>query len=76
MVFLEPDRALRKQQFESDKPADRAAARQDFLYWQNDPDLSAIRDAAALLKLPEDEQKAFTQFWGGVEALLKNAAAK
>ena len=41
-----------------------------------DPDLAGIRDAAALAKLPADEQKAFTQFWADVAALLKKAEEK
>ena len=36
-------------------------------------DLAGIRDAAALANLPADEQKAFTQLWAGVAALLKKA---
>jgi len=36
-------------------------------------DLAGIRDAAALANLPADEQKAFTQLWADVVALLKKA---
>lgn len=34
-----------------------------------------LRDTAPLAKLPADEQKAFTQFWADVAALLKKAEA-
>ena len=44
-------------------------------HWQKDTDLAGIRDAAALAKLPADEQKAFTQLWADVGALLKKANA-
>ena len=44
--------------------------------WQKDPNLAEIRDAAALAKLPEDEQRAFTEFWGEVEERLKRAESK
>jgi hypothetical protein len=37
-------------------------------------DLAGIRDAPALANLPADEQKAFTQLWADVAALLKKAA--
>jgi hypothetical protein len=44
--------------------------------WQNDSDFAGIRDRAALEKLPADEQKAFTQLWDDVAALLKKAEEK
>ena len=45
-------------------------------HWHQDNDLAGIRDAAALAKLPADEQKAFNQLWADVAALLKKAEAK
>jgi len=45
-------------------------------HWQKDSDLAGIRDAAALAKLPAEEQKAFTQLWADVAALLKKAEEK
>jgi hypothetical protein len=44
-------------------------------HWQADTDFAAIRDKAALEKLPADEQKVFTQLWADVAARLKKAAA-
>ena len=41
---------------------------------RKDPDLAGIRDEAALVKLPEEEQKAFRTLWAEVEALLKKAS--
>ena len=38
-------------------------------HWEADPDLKSIRDAAALKKLPDVEQKRWTQFWLDVRAL-------
>jgi hypothetical protein len=35
-----------------------------------------LRDAAVLAKLPAHEQKAFTQLWADVAALLKKADEK
>jgi hypothetical protein len=34
---------------------------------------AGIRDAAALARLPAEEQKTFAQFWADVAALLKKA---
>ena len=51
-----------------DRPSCRALS-----HWQKDTDLAGIRDAAALAKLPADEQKALTQLWADVAALLKKA---
>jgi hypothetical protein len=45
-------------------------------HWQQDRDLSAIRDAAALAKLPARESQEFTQLWRDVTTLLKDCEAK
>jgi hypothetical protein len=42
------------------------------VHWQQDTDLAAIRDAAAMAKLPAEEQKACSQLWADVAALLKD----
>jgi serine/threonine-protein kinase len=41
------------------------------LYCQNCPDFTAVRDAAALGKLPQAEREEWQQFWADVDALLK-----
>ena len=69
--WLRADLALRGKQLETGKPADRAEVQQALRHWQQDTDLAGIRDAAALAKLPAEEQKAFTQLWADVAALLK-----
>jgi tetratricopeptide (TPR) repeat protein len=69
--WLRANLTLRTKQLEAGTPADRAAVRQAMLSWQNDPALAGLRDAAALAKLPAEEQKAFTQLWADVAALLK-----
>jgi hypothetical protein len=71
--WLCADLALRTKQVGSDKPADRAAVQQALRHWQQDADLAGIRDAAALAKLPADEQKAFSKLWADVAAVLKKA---
>jgi hypothetical protein len=61
---------------ESGPPQIRPAVVQALSRWQKDTDLAGLRDAAALAKLPADEQKAFAQLWAGVEELLKKAEEK
>src|SRR5262249_14263223 len=71
--WLRADLALRTRQLESDRPADRTAARQTLRYWQKDPGLAGLRDKEALDKLPAEEQKAFVQLWADVAATLEKA---
>jgi tetratricopeptide (TPR) repeat protein len=74
--WLRADLALRHKQVESAKPDDRAAVQQALRHWQKDSDLAGLRDREALAKLPAEEQKAFSQLWVDVVALLKKAQEK
>jgi len=74
--WLRADLALGTKQLENGKPADRAAVQQALRHWQKDTDLAGLRDKAALAKLPADEQKAFTELWADLAALLKKAEEK
>jgi tetratricopeptide (TPR) repeat protein len=67
--------ALQARQLETGTSAARATVRGMLRHWQQDPDLASIRDATALAKLPAQEEKAFTQLWADVGALLKKAEA-
>jgi hypothetical protein len=49
------------------------AVRQTLERWQKDPDLAGIRDAAALAKLPAEEQADCKKLWADVAALLEKA---
>ncbi len=51
----------------------RAAVVKALQHWQEDSDLAGIRDALALARLPEAEQKEWQALWAEVEALLKRA---
>jgi tetratricopeptide (TPR) repeat protein len=73
LTWLRADLALRTRQLETGKPADRAAVQRVLRHWQQDRDLAGLRDAAALAKLPAEEQKACAQLWADVAALLKKA---
>jgi serine/threonine protein kinase/Flp pilus assembly protein TadD len=74
--WLRANLALWTRQLESGKPAGRAAVQRVLRHWQKDTDLAGLRDAMALAKLPADEQKACTQLWYDVAALLKKAEEK
>ena len=71
--WLKADLAAWGNRLDSGPPQARPAVVRTLNHWQKDTDLAGIRDAAALAKLPADEQKAFTQLWADVAALLKKA---
>ncbi len=73
LEWLKADLAMWEKLLSSAQPAARAAVQQQMQHWQQDSDLAGIRNKAALAKLPADEQKAFTQLWADVAALLKQA---
>ncbi|MGO9466151.1 MAG: tetratricopeptide repeat protein [Isosphaeraceae bacterium] len=71
--WLKADLAAWGKLLASGPPQVRPAIMQTLSHWQTDTDLAGIRDAAALAKIPADEQKAFTQLWADVAALLRKA---
>jgi serine/threonine protein kinase/formylglycine-generating enzyme required for sulfatase activity len=71
--WLKPELSWLGKQLERDRSGERARIEVVLFDWQKDGFLAAIRDAAALEKLPADEQKACTQFWGEVTTLLAKA---
>jgi hypothetical protein len=44
-------------------------------HWQQDSVPARIRDRTARVQLPTEEQKAWTQLWADVAALLEKEAA-
>jgi eukaryotic-like serine/threonine-protein kinase len=76
LAWLRADLALWAKQLETGQPADRVAVQQTLKHWQQDTGLADLRDAAALAKLPAEEQEAWTQLWADVAALLKKAEEK
>jgi len=74
--WLRAELTVWTKQLASAPPQARPAIVQTLSHWQKDPDLAGIRVAAALAKLPAEEQKAFTQLWADVAALLKKAKEK
>jgi hypothetical protein len=50
--------------------------RQQLAHWQQDTDVAAVRDQAALGTLPEDDRQPWRQLWDDVGALLKKVGEK
>ena len=72
--WLKAELAAWTKLLESGPPQARPAIVQTLSHWKQDTDLAGIRDAEALAKLPEDEQKAWRTLWADVDSLLKRAA--
>jgi tetratricopeptide (TPR) repeat protein len=73
--WLRADLAAHGKRLESAGAAARNEVQRALRQWLADSDVVGIRDKSALAKLPPDEQKAFTQLWADVAALLKKAGA-
>ncbi len=75
LEWLKGDLAERAKQAATNQPAARSEVRQKLEYWMADGDLAGVRDAAALEKLPADEQKVFRALWSEVDAILAKVNA-
>jgi roadblock/LC7 domain-containing protein len=64
---------LWKKRLAENTPESRADMQKALQHWQEDPALAAIRNPAALARLPKEEQEACRKLWGEVDALLKEA---
>jgi hypothetical protein len=71
--WLRADLAFYTKLSTSAAPDGRSLVRLKMRHWQQDSDLAGLRDKAALTRLSAEEQKAFSQLWSDVAALLKNA---
>jgi eukaryotic-like serine/threonine-protein kinase len=76
VAWLRADLAYWTNQATNEEPAPRELARQTLKHWQEDADLSGLRDATELAKLPADEQKACKELWTDVQALLDKTDVK
>jgi tetratricopeptide (TPR) repeat protein len=74
--WLRADLAYWTKQATNEKSGDREQVRQTLKHWQEDADLSGLRDAAEMSKLPAEEQEACKKLWADVQALLDKADAK
>jgi hypothetical protein len=68
--WLKADLAAWSKVLEGGSPQARQAISQTLQHWKVDTDLAGLRDAAAMVKLPDDEQKACRALWAEVDALL------
>jgi serine/threonine-protein kinase len=68
--WLKADLAAWAKLLEKGPPQARQAIPQTLQHWKVDTDLAGLRDAGALERLPEDEQKACRALWAEVDALL------
>jgi serine/threonine-protein kinase len=57
-------------------PPRKATAQKTLRHWQQDTDLSGVREAAALARLPGEERAAWERLWADVAALLEKAGGK
>jgi len=71
--WLKTERDAWAKLLDTGKPEARATVVQTIQHWQKDTDLAGVRDASALAKLPDAEQKGWHALWEGVESLLKKA---
>jgi tetratricopeptide (TPR) repeat protein/serine/threonine protein kinase len=71
--WLRADLAQRIKQLDHGSPKVRSGMRSSLAHWQEDPDLASVRGAAALAKLPADEQPGWRQLWADVEKTLAKA---
>jgi serine/threonine-protein kinase len=70
LEWLRADMVQWTKQMQSDSKQGGIDVRQMLQHWQHDGDLVGIRDAVAVAKLPQAEQKAWRKLWVEVESLL------
>ncbi len=70
LQWLQADLTGRAQRLVGTKPQDRQSVREELRYWQGDAALAGVRDAAAIAKLPAEEQAAWQQLWADVASIL------
>jgi hypothetical protein len=75
-AWLKAEQAAWGKLLESGPPQARACIARFMNHWKEDNDLVGVRQAEALAKLPEAEQKEWQALWAEVEALLKRAQAQ
>ncbi len=76
LEWLRADLAAWTRRLDNGALEDRKAVGERMRQWQEDADLSGLRDPAGLAKLPAEEQEACKKLWADVQALLDKAEAK
>jgi tetratricopeptide (TPR) repeat protein len=73
-VWLLEDLSAYAKLIDRGRSSDRILVQQRLRYWQEDSDLSGVRDSTALAKLPEPEREGWRKLWADVENLRKRAS--
>jgi tetratricopeptide (TPR) repeat protein len=73
IAWLRTDLAAFARRLQEGRPEDRRLVRDEMEHWLHDDDLSAIRDAAGIARLPADEQQACLKLWAAVDELFHRA---
>jgi tetratricopeptide (TPR) repeat protein len=71
--WLRADLTARAKRLQSDSPLNRAEVQQSMQRWLTDPHLAGVRGAAAIGKLPAEEQAGWAELWAEAEALRQKA---
>ncbi|MGH7168901.1 MAG: tetratricopeptide repeat protein [Gemmataceae bacterium] len=76
VAWLREELSRHSKRLAKSNPEERTAVAAALAYWKVDGWLSAVSDAAALTKLPADEQRACRKLWADMDVLLKRAQEK
>jgi len=71
--WLRAEQELRRKQAASAQAAERDLAVATLAHWQEDTDLSSVRDPGPLAKLPDAEREEWEKLWADVKATLADA---
>jgi eukaryotic-like serine/threonine-protein kinase len=69
--WLGADLSARKRQLQAELPEERDDAVERLRWWQQDPALASVRDAAALQQMSTGERAAWQELWTKVAEILK-----
>jgi serine/threonine protein kinase/tetratricopeptide (TPR) repeat protein len=72
--WLRLELTIFQQRFSKEPEATRLELKDAMQYWKTDKDLSGVRDAAALAKLPDTERREWQMLWDDVDALERLVA--
>ncbi len=74
LAWLKAERDAWEKVIESAKPQERTVVVPTLQHWRRDAALAFVRDRETLKALPDEEQKAWREFWESVDVLIKKAS--